>query len=205
MSAYLFACWAGLARVPEQASSCHIDRSWGLASALLCQGDFKSQSPELWDSRESSRAPCSGCGVKNKPLAKGTGFRLATSPAPSSVELLSTLISFCDSATPPFYKLLHPLSPPCSSYCWLPLLCDELSQLVDQTATQSAAPLSQTPDRPCSVFAFPILVILLQLNLLPLLSDPTACLISPVDSLISCSFFSHCQLFLLLPAVLRAF
>lgn len=143
MSAYLFACWAGLARVPEQASSCHIDRSWGLASALLCQGDFKSQSPELWDSSESSRAPCSVCGVKNKPLAKGTGFRLATSPAPSSVELLSTLISFCDNATPPFYKLLHPLSPPCSSYCWLPLLCDELSQLVDQTATQSALLLAR--------------------------------------------------------------
>ena len=64
--------------------------------------------------------------------------------------------------------------------------------------------LFQTPDWPCSVFAFPIPLILLQLNLLPLLSDPNACLISTLDSLISCSFLSPCQLFLLLAAVHRA-
>ena len=65
--------WVRLARVPEWASVSRpghfIDRSWDLASALLCQGDFKSQSPEPWESRERSWAVCSACGVENKPLA----------------------------------------------------------------------------------------------------------------------------------------
>ena len=65
--------WVRLARVAEWASVSRpghfTDRSWDLASALLCQGDFKSESPEPWESRERSWAVCSACGVENKPLA----------------------------------------------------------------------------------------------------------------------------------------
>lgn len=146
VSAYLSPCWARLARAPEQASSCHIHRSWGLASALLCQRDFQSQSPELWDSRESSWASCCVCGVKNKPLAKGTGCRLAMSPAPSSVELLSTLISFCDSATPPVYKLLHPsalLAPPIAGSLFFVMSCHSwLIRLLPNQRLLLARPLT---------------------------------------------------------------
>lgn len=125
-----------------------------VASAWLFQGDFKSQFPEPWDSRESSRAACSACGVKNKPLPKGTGCKLPTRPPPAlwsrcqlwlAVVILRFLCSINGSIPS------TPLAPPIVGS----LPCDELSQLADQTAAQSAFPLTQTLDWPCSVIACP--------------------------------------------------
>lgn len=135
--------WVRLARVPEQASVSRpghfIDRSWDLASALLCQGDFKSQSPAPWERRERSWAVCSACGVENKPLA-GKHGQTHNQPHP---QLCRAAVSsdqlFClwDSWA---LKTAQPLSPPHSSHGWLPLLCRELSQLARQPAAQSGTP-----------------------------------------------------------------
>lgn len=94
--------WVRLARVPEQTSApgpgCHID---GAETGGLC--------PTLWRRlqnhsllslgtvEKSSWTACSVCGVKNKPLDKGTRCKLPTSPTPSSAEQLSALISFSGS------------------------------------------------------------------------------------------------------------
>lgn len=102
MSAYLFA-WLSQAGPGSRADLSSWSRlpywwsrnRWPLP--YFVKETSQSQSPEPWDGRESSWAACSVCGVKNKPLDKGTLCKLPTSPTPSSAEQLSALISFSGS------------------------------------------------------------------------------------------------------------
>lgn len=160
MLAYLFA-WVnqvgqGFNQVSAPGLGCHIYRSWDLASLPYFVNESSNHSPlSLGTAEKAAELHALLVVWKNKPLTEGSGCKFTTSPAPSSAELLSALISFSDCEILPLRKLFRPLGPPCYCYSWLPLFFDELSQLADQTATQSSSLLL----RPLTdlVLSFPFL------------------------------------------------
>lgn len=112
MLAYLFA-WVnqvgqGFNQVSAPGLGCHIYRSWDLASLPYFVNESSNHSPlSLGTAEKAAELHALLVVWKNKPLTEGTGCKFTTSPAPSSAELLSALISFSDCEILPLRKLLN--------------------------------------------------------------------------------------------------